>query len=292
MLLISFSKLDLDEVARLFGQQFNYLLTTRIQDSNELELLAVVDKIRTAEIDKKISDMLDRVDKLRIINQESRRWHHKKETEEQDLRAVVFISPVPEGMTSQELETFFSVYGIVHKVDCNGSEEASVQFAKVDHAQTAVLALRSSASFTKAFGEHARVWMRDEENAERPNDTWAQDWGSGWSAQQGSWMQKGGSKGSKVGQGKGPNGTYIPLSNEKGGSQNGSDAASRGGAVANGGYASAKGADANGAARQERPQRPTEGAKSGSYTGENGKAAGRPAPDRPDLHATLQGQET
>merc|ERR1719487_2575474 len=94
-------------------------------------------------------------------------------------------------MGTQELENFFSVYGIVQRVDCNGYEEASIQFAKVEHATTAVLALRSSPSFNTAFGEGARVWMRQEELEERPNDTWAQEWSMATSeASDESWQSK------------------------------------------------------------------------------------------------------
>lgn len=170
------TKFDGREIAKLFGQQFNNLLTTRIQDSNELEILPQVDKIRTQKVDQVISDMLDRVDKLRLINQNSRKWHSKEEAKWQDPRAVVFVSPVPQGMGTQELESFFAVYGIVQRVDVNGNEEASIQFVKVEHAQTAVLALRSSASFTAAFGDTGKVWIREEEKMDRSNDSWAQEW--------------------------------------------------------------------------------------------------------------------
>jgi hypothetical protein len=170
------TKFDGREIAKLFGQQFNNLLTTRIQDSNELEILPQVDKIRSQRVDQVISDMLDRVDKLRLINQNSRKWHSKKEQEWQDPRAVIFVSPVPQGMGTQELESFFAVYGTVLRVDVNGTEEASVQFAKVEHAQTAVLAIRNSPSFTAAFGDTGKVWIREEEKADRSSDTWAQEW--------------------------------------------------------------------------------------------------------------------
>lgn len=170
------AKFEDREVAKLLGQQFNYLLTTRIQDANELEIMAMVDKIRTPEVDRIISDMLDRVDKLRLIHQQSRRWHRKEAEMHEDSRAVIFVAPVPAGMGAQELEDFFSVYGIVHRVDVNGTEEASIQYTKVEHAQTAVRALRSSPNFSSVFGAEARVWIRQEEVEQRPNDAWAQEW--------------------------------------------------------------------------------------------------------------------
>lgn len=170
------AKFEERQVAKVLGNMFNYLVTTTIQDSNELELLAHVDKIRTTEVDQTISDMLDRVDKLRIINQESRRWHRKQEEKEEDSRAVVFVSPVPHKMTNQELADFFAVYGHVVRIDRDGDLEASIQFAKVEAATTAVLALRTSPTFGSALGEGVRVWIREEEITDRPNDTWSQEW--------------------------------------------------------------------------------------------------------------------
>jgi len=277
------AKFEEREVARLLGSQFNYLLTTRIQDSNELELLAVVDKIRTQEVDQTISEMLDRVDKLRIIHQQSRRWHHKQETEHEDTRAVLFVSPVPEGMGVQELENFFSVYGIVHRVDVNGSEEASVQFAKVDHAQTAVLALRSSPSFTTAFGDGARVWMRQEEGNERSVDTWAQEWSmtpsvapkptsdESWPAQpQPSWAIQGerpAAAEEKRQYDAPPPGFWNEGSPKLGTSvPKGKNGSFKGNGASNGGYTTGKGGEtaddsSKGAVRQDRPQRPKESGK-------------------------------
>jgi len=46
------------QVSKLLGANFNYLLSTRIEDSNDLDILPQVDPIRTEEVDKKISDML------------------------------------------------------------------------------------------------------------------------------------------------------------------------------------------------------------------------------------------
>jgi len=176
------AKFEDRQVAKVLGNMFNYLVTTDIQDSNELEILAHVDKIRTEEVDRTISDMLDRVDRLRIINQESRRWHRRQEEMQEDSRAVVFVSPVPRKMTNQELADFFAVYGHVIKIDRDGDLEASIQFAKVEAATTAVLALRTSPAFGSALGEGVRVWIREEEIADRPNDTWSQEWATGPSA--------------------------------------------------------------------------------------------------------------
>lgn len=284
------SRFEEREVAKLFGQQFNYLLTTRIQDSNELEVLAHVDKIRTQEVDRVISEMLDRVDKLRIINQSSRRWHHKQETEHVDPRAVIFVAPVPEGMGRQELENFFSVYGIVHRVDVNGTEDASIQFAKVDHAQTAVLALRSSPSFSTAFGDGARVWMRQEEVEGRPNDSWAQEWDKGmgaprdalvaadeqaWQETKPQWARDAEAKQAPAA----PPG-YWAEGKAKGGykgsgGSNGSHPGGKG--VTNGTYSNGKGADAATGGKSAQPAT-------------NGDAAPDPKEDpaRPDLHPTLQ----
>jgi len=300
------------EIAKLFGQQFNYLLTTRIQDSNDLEVLEKVDKIRTREVDQIISDMLDRVDKLRIINQSSRRWHHKEETKTEDPRAVLFVAPIPEGMGQQDLDNFFSVYGIVLRVDCNGCEEASIQFAKVDHAQTAVLALRSSDSFPKAFGVGARVWMRQEEASERqrPNDSWAQEWSmtpsaaaaSAEASQQSSWADgPGGVTGaSHEGQpswASKPSATVEDASKARAtpaappgnwgegkskGSKGGASGRGANGGGSNGGYSNGKGAD-HGA---DRPDRSKDGAK-----GQQAPSSQQPRPQQQKPTQSLQQQQ-
>jgi len=274
------AKFDAREIAKLFGQQFNYLLTTRIQDSNDLELLAVVDKIRTSEVDQKISDMLDRVDKLRIINQSSRRWHHTQETKNEDPRAVLFVAPVPEGMGSQELETFFSVYGIVHRVDVNGCEEASIQFAKVDHAQTAALALRSSPSFETAFGVGARVWMREEEVESRKaaTDNWAQEWSmtpsaavnateQSWPKETPSWATQNQAPPPPPAAPAVPPGFWGDPTAGAGKGTNG-----KGGS--NGGYSGGKGADTNGGA-QQKPQPTLQQEKRAEAQAEDPAAGGK-----------------
>lgn len=148
------SKFDERQVAKLLGINFNYLISTRIEDSNELDILAQADKIRTNEVDIRISDMLDRIEKLRLINEGSRRWHAKKEEEREDPRAAVVLPTVPRGMSDEDLAASMSVYGRVLRVDRGNDREreVTVQFAVLEHANIAFAALQNSG----AFGEEIR----------------------------------------------------------------------------------------------------------------------------------------
>lgn len=78
---IGFDRTRSDErgVMKLLGNTFNYLVTTEIQDSNDLDFLTQVDKIRTEEVDQRISEMLDRIERLRLINEESHRWTSRRQ---------------------------------------------------------------------------------------------------------------------------------------------------------------------------------------------------------------------
>mmetsp|Transcript_70168 Transcript_70168/g.141966 ORF Transcript_70168/g.141966 Transcript_70168/m.141966 type:complete len:131 (-) Transcript_70168:113-505(-) len=78
------------EVAKLLGNTFNYLVTTRIGDPNQLEILQQVDSIRTSELDENITQMLDRIEKLRLIHEQSRKWHERWEDQ---APTVVTVPP-------------------------------------------------------------------------------------------------------------------------------------------------------------------------------------------------------
>jgi len=145
--------------AKLLGINFNYLISTRIEDSNDLDILAPADRIRTEEVDNRISDMLDRIEKLRLINEQSRKWHRRQEALHDDPRAVVFLAPPPSGMGDEDLMASFSVYGRVLRVDRSSECQVSVQLALPEQARVAVAALRSSG----AFGETIRIWTQGEE---------------------------------------------------------------------------------------------------------------------------------
>lgn len=136
-------KFDNREVAKLFGNLFNHLVTTKISDPSELDILAQVDKIRTAEVDADITNMLDRVEKLRLVHEQSRKWHQQQEDSRDDPRAVVYLSPVPSSMSDDEIAATFSVYGRVKRVDRQGQNEAAIQFALAEQALSAVTALRT-----------------------------------------------------------------------------------------------------------------------------------------------------
>jgi len=154
------SKFDERQVAKLLGINFNYLISTRIEDSNELDILAQADKIRTDEVDTRISDMLDRIEKLRLINEGSRRWHAKQEELREDPRAAVVLPKVPKGMSDEDLAASMSVYGRVLRVDrgVDREHEVTVQFAVLEHASIALAALRNSC----AFGEEIRQGVQGE----------------------------------------------------------------------------------------------------------------------------------
>jgi len=174
---------------------FNYLISTTIEDSNDLEILQQVDKIRTDEVDERISDMLDRINKLRLIHEQSRKWHEKEEAAWEDPRAIVFISPVPGGMGNEALTAALSVYGRVHRVDKGDNDRASVQFASLDQARVAARALRRGVNF---LGENVQIWLREEEQADRAVDTWAREWDTNTAPGRGS--GKGNGKGYNSGQ--------------------------------------------------------------------------------------------
>ncbi|CAE8611379.1 unnamed protein product [Polarella glacialis] len=148
------------EVAKLLGNTFNYLISTRINDPNELQILAQVDKIRTEEVDVEVSNMCDRIEELRLINEQSRRRHQQSEDQRDDPRALVFVFPVPSTMVDDELANTFSVYGRVKRVERNSEKQAaSIQFALAEHAIAAVASLRGKG----AFAEGIRIWTRDDE---------------------------------------------------------------------------------------------------------------------------------
>ncbi|CAE7672862.1 unnamed protein product [Symbiodinium sp. CCMP2592] len=147
------------EVAKLLGNNFNYLVTTRIGDANQLEILQQVDSIRTKEVDDSITIMLDRIEKLRIINEQSRRWHQRLEDRADDPRAVVMVSPVSEAMKEEDLAAIFSVYGRVKRVDIERAEQkAMVQFALAEHATAAAATLPG----TQAFAPGMRIWQGED----------------------------------------------------------------------------------------------------------------------------------
>uniref|UniRef100_A0A7S1B063 Ribosomal RNA methyltransferase FtsJ domain-containing protein n=1 Tax=Noctiluca scintillans TaxID=2966 RepID=A0A7S1B063_NOCSC len=140
------------QVAKLFGVTFNHLVTTETQDATQLDILKQADKIRTPEVDQKISDMLDRVHKLRMIHLESRKRHQQREAFCEDPRAVLFIAPLP-SWSNEELMGVLSLYGRVRGID-RSDRHTSVKFACVEHAQAAVAALRRNS----LLGEGIAVW--------------------------------------------------------------------------------------------------------------------------------------
>jgi len=162
------------QVAKLLGCNFNYLITTQIDDSNDLEILPQVDKIRTEEVDRRISDMLDRIEKIRLVHEQSRARHRKEEDLRDDPSAVVVLSPVPEGMSDEDLAATFSVHGRVRRIDRDGGQ-AFVQLGLRAQAEAAVAALRSS----NAFGDHVRMWTRGEEAETLQSDSWSREWSRG-----------------------------------------------------------------------------------------------------------------
>lgn len=160
------------QVAKLLGGNFNYLITTRIDDANELEVLPQVDKIRTPEVDKKITDMLDRIEKIRLVHEQCRARHQKEEDLRDDPSAVVFLSPAPDGMSDEQISAAFSVYGRVRRVDRDGDYKVYVQLGRKEQAQSAVVGFRQS----RAFGPHVRMWLQNEAQQQ---DLWGNEWANG-----------------------------------------------------------------------------------------------------------------
>eukprot|EP00929_Paragymnodinium_shiwhaense_P094080 TRINITY_DN544_c0_g1_i1.p1 TRINITY_DN544_c0_g1~~TRINITY_DN544_c0_g1_i1.p1 ORF type:complete len:544 (+),score=123.58 TRINITY_DN544_c0_g1_i1:131-1762(+) len=163
-------KFEFRQVGKLLGNAFNYLITTEIEDSNELEFLEAVDRIRTDETDNAINDMLDRINKLRLINEGSRRRHQQREVETKDPRAVLFIADLPIGTTDEELQSALSIFGRVMSMDRSGdSEKVSVQFALASHARQAHDTLRAG---TSGLGRNIKVWL----GAGHQQDSWSVEW--------------------------------------------------------------------------------------------------------------------
>lgn len=227
------------QVAKLLGVNFNYLLTTRISDSNDLDLLAPVDKIRSEEVDKSISDMLDRVEKLRLVHEQSRKRHEMREMERDDPRAMVYIQPC--SMSNEDLINAFSVFGTVKRVEREAADQACILFALVDQARSACQAMRGKG----IFSEKIRIWMREEEVRHSPSDQWGGEWSATpWPGQQHgqAWVDpqsgqahptNGGYAAPKVEAAAGPNGKAAPAQKGGGKGRNGKgDAAA---AKANGG---------------------------------------------------------
>jgi len=133
------------QVAKLLGANFNYLVSTTIQDANELDIMPQVDKIRTPEVDQRISDMLDRINRLRLVHEQSRR-RHEEQARRDEPRAVVTLQPAPpDSMSDEILRSTFGVYGHVKRIERHPSE-AFVHFERVEHARAAVAALSCSSS--------------------------------------------------------------------------------------------------------------------------------------------------
>lgn len=166
------------EVAKLLGSNFNYLVTTKINDANTLEILQLVDKIRTQQVDDEISKMLDRIEKLRLINEQSRQRHKREEDRRDDPRAAVLVSPVPDELSNEELSTMFSVYGRVKRVDRN-RQKVLVQFALLEHATAAVHAFSQGKG---SFAKDVRICLATEGDR-----TWVQGPTTGYGNDQEAW---------------------------------------------------------------------------------------------------------
>merc|ERR1712100_748240 len=113
------------------------------------------------------------VQKVRMINLESRRWHQYQEETRPDPRAVVFVKPVPAEMSTQELSNIFSTFGrVLNIVRDDDDNEASVQFTVRQHAEIAVKALLAN----KMLGDGVELWQREVENEGMASDQWGSSW--------------------------------------------------------------------------------------------------------------------
>lgn len=151
-------------MAQIFRNTFEYLMTSQTEDPTPLDVLAAVDHlpgVRTAEVDAKTNEMLDRVDKQRLAHwQEKSTWRRPAKQECVNLDAVVFMAPVPTGLSPFELREKLRVYGWVKEIDMDAAGCASIRFANMQQARDACAALRAH----QALGEGVEVWLRDEED--------------------------------------------------------------------------------------------------------------------------------
>lgn len=157
------------EGAKLLGLEFTSLLATTVQNCIDLEILAMVDMLRTPELDEKISDMLDRINKLRLINQESSwRWQREqmqrheveKEGSQDNIVYVEPISPAAEEfpLTDKELSNVLGVYGRIVRIkrDVGLSSRVGVQFSQSTH-ERAVESLSRHADVLAGVGLRLRL---------------------------------------------------------------------------------------------------------------------------------------
>eukprot|EP00392_Amoebophrya_sp_AT5.2_P000198 g198.t1 len=84
--------------------QFFDLTTSRYDEASEHEVLEAADAFRTREVDGKINDMLERVEKLRLVHEQSSQRRHEllQEDESESLqcgKCFGFIKPVPQGLS-------------------------------------------------------------------------------------------------------------------------------------------------------------------------------------------------
>lgn len=165
----SAERFEARQVAKLLGVNYNYLISTEIQDSNELDILPQVDQIRSEEVDTTISEMLDRIDRLRLVHEGSRKVHQQREKEREDPSAVVVMSPVLPWMTDEALTSSFSIYGRVRRVERDGEKEVAVFLACAAHARAAVTSMRSKGG----LGEGVEIWLKEEQ----VDDGWGAGWG-------------------------------------------------------------------------------------------------------------------
>lgn len=162
--------------AKMFSSTFNYIMRSTVDEPMELDVLRSADQlsgVRSPEIDAKINEMLDRIDKLRIIHHESKKWHTQQDQKKVDPEAWVFLCPLPVDMTPSQLEKKLKVYGWVQELDVNKeADRVGIRFANSKQAEEACAALRVNSS---SLGEGIRVWLRKEETAMQQKDQWQND---------------------------------------------------------------------------------------------------------------------
>eukprot|EP00397_Hematodinium_sp_SG-2012_P019714 GEMP01020272.1.p1 GENE.GEMP01020272.1~~GEMP01020272.1.p1 ORF type:complete len:523 (+),score=104.16 GEMP01020272.1:82-1650(+) len=152
----------------LFCNTFEELIYSGTDDYTEHDILSNVDAFRTEEVDKTISDMLDRVNKLRLIHLESSRWHERREQNTTDRRTVC-VRPLPEYMSLHQLQEISALYGRV--ITCDIEEEPDrtgvIVFPNLKQAHAAVNTLLSK----NTFGETVSVWVKNDDS-----DGWDAEW--------------------------------------------------------------------------------------------------------------------
>lgn len=157
---------------KILGSAFRYLMQSTSDDPKDLNLLVQIDSladVRTPEVDKKTTLLLDRIHEVHKDIREKRWAAETQPREPPDPNAVVYMAPAPAQMTAAQLHEKFKVFGWVLNIDISEhSDYVAVRYGDLRQAREACAALRHSA-------KGAQVWTQEE--AAYGGDGWhSEDW--------------------------------------------------------------------------------------------------------------------